>query len=100
MSNVFFVREKSISTPALDRCGVAGVMRHHVMTCLESRGRPVSVEDTYRTDLEHIDEIFISNSQIGVVPVAICGNVHWGVGAITRNVMALMADNGIAECRA
>lgn len=100
MSNVFFVRENSISTPAMDRCGVAGVMRQHVMSCLEAHGFPVAVEDTQHSDLEHVDEVFISNSQIGVVPVASCDSMHWGIGVITRRVMAIMADNGIAECRA
>lgn len=100
MSNVFFVSNKSISTPAIDRCGVAGVMRRHVMTCLKAEGLQVTVEDTRRSDLKHVDEVFISNSQIGVVPVTACDDMHWDIGAITRRVMAIMTDNEIDECRA
>lgn len=99
MSNVFFVRGKSIATPSVDRCGVAGVMRQHVMSCLGADGHDVTVQEVQRADLAQFDEVFISNSQIGVVPVAACEDQRWGVGDVTRRVMATMADNGIEECR-
>lgn len=99
MSNVFFVRGKSVSTPPVTSNGVAGVMRRHLMACLETEGRPVTVSTTLGSDLVLLDEVFISNSQLGVVPVRRCGNTRWAVGDITREIMVVMADNGIAECR-
>ena len=45
MSNVFTICDDSIATPSLDRCGVEGVMRRHVITALEQRGRTVVVRD-------------------------------------------------------
>ena len=99
MSNVFIVRDKAIATPALDRCGVAGTMRQFILDLLEQQGTVVEVCDLEWDDLVAADEVFITNSQMGAVPVHRCGNHKWIVGDITRDVMERLADSGIAECR-
>jgi 4-amino-4-deoxychorismate lyase len=95
MSNVFLVRDNAIATPALHRCGVEGVMRQFVM---ETCGN-VEVCDLTLDDLAAADEVFITNSQIGAVPVHRCDELRWKVGSVTRRVMRELADNGIEECR-
>jgi 4-amino-4-deoxychorismate lyase len=99
MSNVFVVRNKMIATPTLVRCGVAGTMRQFALDLLEKRGTGVEVCDLEWDDLVAADEVFITNSQMGLVPVNRCENQQWPVGGVTRDVMKLLADNGIAECR-
>lgn len=99
MSNVFFISNKAISTPPIDSCGVAGVMREHVIASLASQGQHVSLEKMPLAELEKVDEVFVSNSQFGVIPVASCDATHWGVGTVTRDVMATMAKAGIIECQ-
>ena len=99
MSNVFFVTNKSISTPALDRCGVAGVMRRHVIEMLRAQGIDTHIKTVNFADLRTTDEVFVSNSQFGVMPVRSCADMQWPVGDTTRNVMSILADNGVAECR-
>ena len=99
MSNVFFVSEQSISTPPVDDCGVAGVMRAHVIASLAEAGQNINIEKLDLVDLDAVDEVFVSNSQFGVLPVASCGTMRWGVGEVTRNVMTCMANAGIDECR-
>ena len=98
MSNVFVVRNKTIATPALDRCGVAGTMRQFVLDLLEKKGTDAEVCDLEWEDLVAADEVFITNSQMGLLPVHRCGHQKWGIGGVTRDVMKLLADNGIAEC--
>jgi 4-amino-4-deoxychorismate lyase len=71
-------------------------MRRHV---IETLGNDVGVTDLSEDDLVDADEVFISNSQIGVVPVHRCGSHKWAVGNTTRDVMALLARSGIDECR-
>ena len=88
-----------IATPALDRCGVAGTMRQFVIDLLEKQGTDVEVCDLEWDDFLAADEVFISNSQMGVLPVHRCDYQKWDIGGVTRNVMKLLADNGIAECR-
>jgi 4-amino-4-deoxychorismate lyase len=99
MSNVFIARDKKIATPALDRCGVAGIMRQFILELLEQQGTDVEVRDLEWDDLIAADEVFITNSQMGLVPVHRCENQEWKIGGVTHDVMKLLAANGIAECR-
>ena len=99
MSNVFFVQDNKITTSPLVRCGVAGVMRRHVITALKEQGVHVAFGDTKLADLDDVDEVFLSNSQFGVMPVSECDNRRWPVGALTRTVMTILGDSGIDECR-
>ena len=95
MSNVFLVQNQAIATPALHRCGVEGIMRQFVMeTCGD-----IEVRDLTFDDLAAADEVFITNSQIGAVPVHRCDELRWKVGKVTRSIMRQLADNGIEECR-
>ena len=99
MSNVFFVNKQSISTPPLDRCGVEGVMRRYVIETLSKQGIETKIQSISLADLDNVDEVFLSNSQFGVMPVKRCMEMQWPAGEVTRKVMAILADNGVAECR-
>ena len=99
MSNVFIVSNQSISTPSLDRCGVEGVMRRHVIESLRDRGIASEIRTIGMTELRESDEVFFTNSQFGVMPVRRCTTTDWTSGEVTRNVMNILADSGIAECR-
>jgi len=99
MSNVFFIRDKTVLTPPLDRCGVEGVMRRHVIEMLNQRGIATSVQPLAKTSLADIDEVFLSNSQFGVLPVRSCAQMTWIVGDTTRQVMSILADTDVSECR-
>ena len=98
MSNVFTISDDSIATPSLDRCGVEGVMRRHVIAALEQRDRLVDVRDISESELLGADEVFLCNSQFGVIPVQRCGQKTWLDHPGTRFVMSVMADAGISEC--
>ena len=98
MSNVFIGKKNSISTPAITRCGVSGVMRRHVLSMLEREEIACEVRDIDVDELYAADEVFITNSQIGVLPVRCIDSQAIGVGAVARKVMQLAANNGVAEC--
>jgi len=99
MSNVFFINDKSISTPPLDQCGVEGVMRRHVIETLGRQEIAVAIRPYALSDLEASDGVFLSNSQFGVIPIKRCMEMKWPVGNITQNVMMILADNRVPECR-
>lgn len=85
MSNVFMVHEDGrVLTPSLDRCGVAGVMRRHLLEKAEHAGLTVSVTELPLADFASAREIFLSNSLIGVWPVARLGEKLYPVGRVTR----------------
>jgi len=99
ISNVFIVKDKLTRTPSLARCGVEGTMRRLVIRLLGQEGHEVEICDLTVDDLASADEVFITNSQMGAVPVHRCGNYKWSIGERTREVMRLLADCGIEECR-
>ncbi len=70
MSNLFVRRGSFLLTPALDRCGVAGVMRRWVLEQAPAAGLR-AVEGRLRLeDVERADEVFMTNAVAGVVAVA------------------------------
>jgi len=98
MSNVFIVRNNVIATPAITRCGVSGVMRRHVLAQLAREGIPCDVRDIRAAELDTLDEVFLSNSQFGVVPLRQLAARKLDVGSVSRRVMGLVAASGVPEC--
>lgn len=89
MSNLFLVREGTLLTPDLAQSGVAGVMRAEVLEQARRLGipnaqRPVSVDM-----VEQADELFLTNSLIGIWPIARLEARHYAVvGKITQALQA------------
>ncbi|MDH3305388.1 MAG: aminodeoxychorismate lyase [Gammaproteobacteria bacterium] len=98
MSNVFIVSNEAISTPSLHRCGVEGVMRRHTIDTLAANDITVECRDIGKDELFQSDEVFLTNSQFGVLPVRRCGDKVWRQHPVTQKVMAMMARNGVVEC--
>lgn len=99
MSNVFVVNDGKIVTPSLDSCGVEGVMRRHTIETLNELGIETKIRAVKRDEMDSMDEVFICNSQFGVMPVRRCMEMEWAVGDTTRTVMGALAERGIGECR-
>lgn len=99
MSNLFFVVNGQVCTPSLELCGVEGVMRRHIIECMQAQGTTIDVRAINESELDTVAEMFIANSQIGVVPVVRCGEYHWPVGTVSRDVMRIVAASGITECQ-
>jgi 4-amino-4-deoxychorismate lyase len=96
MSNVFLVRAGKVQTPRLHRCGVAGVMRALVLQELAQRSAPVIEVDLVLDDLYAADEVFLTNSIIGIWPVRKIECLHKPVGDVTiafqKALTQLIAD--------
>jgi 4-amino-4-deoxychorismate lyase len=69
MSNVFLELDGEIVTPALDRCGVAGVMRAAVLREAQRAGVPVRVTDLPFEALARATALALSNAHVGLVAV-------------------------------
>jgi len=69
MSNVFCVLDGQLYTPSLELCGVRGVMREQIISLAQSRGISVNEIDISQQNFLQMDEIFVSNSLIGIWPV-------------------------------
>ena len=99
MSNVFLVLGSTVMTPAITHAGICGVMRRHL---LRIAGKLTIDYEAARIEpdmLHQADEVFVTNSQIGLWPVRACGKLRWQPGPVTRRLMAGLEKAGISECR-
>lgn len=86
MSNLFVIRRGSLSTPDLSRCGVAGITRALVLELAQGNGIPVEVKRIVVDDVENADEVFVTNSVIGVWPVVGFDRFHYEIGPLTLKI--------------
>ena len=90
-SNVFVVKDGSLATPDLSRCGVAGAERERVIELAASEGIACAVRDIPFAECAAADEMLITNSVIGILPVIALGDWHRPPGPVTRRLQALVA---------
>lgn len=97
MSNLFMVRDSCLLTPPLHQNGVAGVMRDAVIACAPGLNLRVEEQRMGRADLAGADELFITNSIIGVWPVRALDGAAYRPGPVARTILEeLMRRNSIA----
>ncbi|MDH2917457.1 MAG: aminodeoxychorismate lyase [Gallionella sp.] len=68
-SNLFLIRDGTLYTPDLSRCGVAGVQRDRVMDWAKKHGVACKVTQIRSPELLLADEIFMVNSVFGLWPI-------------------------------
>lgn len=66
ISNIFFVINDKIFTPKLERYGLKGVMRQHVITILKEKNYSLIEDDFKINDLKLAEEIFLTNVIRGI----------------------------------
>ena len=69
MSNLFVLRGRSLSTPRLDTCGIAGTVRGLVLEMAAAFGLEPAERDLGPADLAGADGLFLTNALIGAWPV-------------------------------
>lgn len=79
MANLFAVIGGVLVTPALERCGVAGVARAEVLS-----QREVQVRELALGELLHASELFLSSSVRGILPVRSMAETVYVPGPVTR----------------
>ena len=87
MSNLFLVKGGRLRTPDLSRCGVAGIIRAVVREIAETRGVPLEVADIPVAEARESQELFLTNSVIGIWPVREFNGKAYAVGPVTRELM-------------
>ncbi|MFV1984596.1 MAG: aminodeoxychorismate lyase [Thiohalomonadales bacterium] len=92
-SNVFIVINNKIITPKLEKCGVSGVMRDQVIKKAIANNMQIEIQDIPYKTLLDADEIFLTNSVIGIWPVANLNERMYSEFPITRKLMILLNIN-------
>lgn len=89
MSNLFLRRQGQWLTPALDQCGVRGVMRDYLIEQFAVAGEKVVERRVSLDELLSSDEVFCCNSVFGVWPVTGVSDQTWQIGPYTRRAQLL-----------
>lgn len=91
MSNVFLVQGERLVTPALEHCGVRGIMRDAVLDCAMRLGvaweeRAITVDE-----LRAADGLFLTNSLIGLWPVRRFEGTDYAIPDVVRVLVAQLS---------
>jgi 4-amino-4-deoxychorismate lyase len=87
-TNLFWVSAGILRTPSLERCGVAGAMRDKVLESAATSAIPVRIGPGSWEELDGAAEAFVTNSVIGMWPIAGCGATQWRApGPVTRQLL-------------
>ena len=92
-TNVFIVSDGEILTPDLENCGVEGVMRAIVMKIIASTQFSCKVSEIPLSKFLGADEVFLTNSLIGIWPVKKVDNVALSVGPISQLLWKKLQNN-------
>lgn len=91
MTNVFVVQDSRLQTPRLERCGVAGVMRSTVLHAAGTAGIAVEECTLQAADVNHAEELFLTNALIGIHPVRELDGRSLVPGPVTRRLQHELA---------
>ncbi|WP_405233294.1 aminodeoxychorismate lyase [Lentisalinibacter salinarum] len=97
MSNLFLVRGERLVTPAVTHAGVAGIMRGRVLELADQLGLDTTVREVEPAEVMAADELFLTNSQYVLWPVARLGTRGWARGRLTATVAAALEAAGLTE---
>ncbi|QMV14947.1 aminodeoxychorismate lyase [Vibrio spartinae] len=86
MANLFWFRDNELHTPDLTLAGVAGVMRRVVLDIATQQGIVLNISHFSLDDLLGADEIFITNSILGVAPVVQIQSACFVLGERVRDL--------------
>ncbi|MFA7592985.1 MAG: aminodeoxychorismate lyase [Thiohalobacteraceae bacterium] len=89
-TNLFSVQAGRLRTPSLEHCGVAGIMRAVVMEIARDAGIVCEVAPIDADTLYAADEIFLTNSLIGIWPVRRLEAWQRPPGLVTRRLQAVL----------
>lgn len=77
MSNLFLVVGHVLVTPALDECGVSGVMRRQVLETARRSGIDTEVRRVEPDEVDRASAVFVTNALRGIVEVERIGDLQY-----------------------
>ena len=84
--NIYAIHGNTMITPKLDKCGVEGTRRAVILDLTKLLGIKVKVDTLSVKELGQADEVFISNSIIGIQSISQIGDISFGENPITKKI--------------
>lgn len=92
VSNIFFVKENVLCTPAPEVGVLDGITRELVISIAKKSGVRVSEGRFYPSDLFSASEVFFTNTTSELMPVSQVESVSFKVGEVTKSLHALYKE--------
>jgi 4-amino-4-deoxychorismate lyase len=92
MSNLFAVKNNQLFTPDLALCGVSGIMRDVIMQIAVKNNIEVIVDNLALDALFEKDELFITNSLIGMKSVTCLAEVTYNKSHVSNIIFDALLD--------
>ncbi|MBN3561261.1 aminodeoxychorismate lyase [Aliamphritea spongicola] len=96
MSNLFWTRNGELFTPDLTYCGIDGIIRQRLIERARELQIKVNIGRYQPADLLDADEVFLTNSVIGIWPVTECVSTglqqRWQIGTLSRQLNQWLAE--------
>ena len=86
MSNVFYAKDQCLYTPLIEQSGVAGIVRAIIMDLAKQLSIEVIEKNILSDELLQADEMFVTNSIIGIWPVKKLDHQVVNAGPITQKL--------------
>jgi 4-amino-4-deoxychorismate lyase len=90
MSNVFLVKENVLYTPTIEQCGVEGIVRNIVISEAQKNQVYIVEKTLSKEDIKSADELFVTNSIIGIWPVKQLEEQRYAIGPLTQHLQKLL----------
>lgn len=84
--NIFAVKDGVLLTPGLDECGIEGTRRQLVIELANQLNIPVEICTLTMAELLECDEIFVTNSVMGIMPIRQVNKQIFAEHAITEKL--------------
>ncbi|WP_133012897.1 aminodeoxychorismate lyase [Marinomonas flavescens] len=94
-SNIFWFKAGVLYTPSLSQAGVQGVFRHHILS--DQTRYHAEIGNFPLHTLKQADEIFITNSLMGIVPVISLLGSSMPIGVHTQQLQQLMQTKDVHD---
>ncbi len=92
MSNLFMRVGQKLFTPDLSACGVTGLQRDRILKYAPTLGLSVEISRFKLPNLLQAEEIFVSNSLIGIWPVRQIAAIPIPLGPVTIKMQRLLEN--------
>ena len=95
MSNLFLLQGNTLTTPDISHCGVAGIVRRMLLELAADAGFETTVSPLKYRDLLAADALFLTNSTIGLWPVARLADTRFKSHPKVERIRQLLIDGDV-----
>jgi 4-amino-4-deoxychorismate lyase len=92
MSNLFLVKNNTLYTPLIDQCGIEGIVRNILITLAKRNEIEVVETKICKENVLSADEVFMTNSVIGIWPVKQIERQSFKIRSMTKKCQHLFLD--------